>query len=199
MAEPGRHYDDAIQAQLGERVTNISRRQTDLENEMRSGFRHMESAFSAFSNETRNALQALSSNLAERNKPQWQALGVALTFAAMLGGLAYLPIREATTDLKAAVTTLADRMVTRDELEWRAARAAEDRGRQDEAIVDLRAGSVTRLEWAERNRARDQEVDDLSRRVDEIRQDFGEVYGTRDVIMDLKREIDLLRQRTPPN
>ncbi|RJG40683.1 hypothetical protein D3Y55_25870 [Mesorhizobium sp. DCY119] len=45
------------------------------------------------------------------------------------------------------------------------------------------------------HRARDQEVADLGRRVDELRQDVGSVYGTRDVIIDLKTEIDNLRQR----
>jgi len=40
---------------------------------------------------------------------------VALTFAAMLGGLAYLPIREATSDLKQSVGIIADKMVTQKE------------------------------------------------------------------------------------
>ena len=199
MAENGndayRHYYDAAQAQLGERVTNLGRRQTDLETEMRSGFKQMETALAGFANETRSSIAALSQNLAERNKPQWQALGVALTFAAMLGGLAYLPIREATTDLKQAVAVLAEKTMTRDELEWRSARAAEDRSRQEAAIVDLRASTVSRPEWTERNRARDQEVADLSRRVDELRTDVGSVYGTRDVIRDMKEEIDRLRAR----
>ncbi len=207
MAENGndyRHYYDAAQAQLGERVTNLGRRQTDLETEMRSGFKQMETALTGFANETRSSIAALSQNLAERNKPQWQALGVALTFAALLGGLAYMPIREATTDLKQAVSALAEKAVTREELEWRSARAAEDRSRQETAIGELRGNTVTRPEWSERNRARDQEVAELSRRVDELRADVGAVYGTRDVIQDMKAEIDRLRQwqlndeRAPP-
>lgn len=80
-------------------------------------------------------------------------------------------------------------------MDWRSSRGIEDRTRQEAAIADLRASSVTRNEWAERNRARDQEVADLGRRVDELRQDVGSVYGTRDVIQDLKKEIDNLRQR----
>ena len=51
---------------------------------------------------------------------------------------------------------------------------------------------VTRNEWSETNRARDQEISDISPR-DEIRQEVGTVCGTRDVIVDLK-EIDLLQQ-----
>lgn len=207
--EPSRNYISVTEAQLGERVTNLGRRQSDLENEMRSGFRQMEQSITAFTNETRASIAALSQGIAERNKPQWQALGVALTFAALIGGLAYMPIREATTDLKAAaietnksIQALAASSVSRQEMDWRAARGAEDRTRQELAIADLRAGSVTRPEWAERNRARDQEIADLSRRVEEIRSDFGSVYGTRDVIIDLKSEIDRLRtrlnERPPP-
>ena len=36
---------------------------------------------------------------------------------------------------------------------------------------------------------------EFDRRVDEIRQEVGAVYGTRDVIQDMKKEIDMLRQR----
>jgi hypothetical protein len=128
-----RPYTDAATAQLGERVTNLGRRQTDMEAEMRAGFKTMESAVTSLANETRSSIASLSTNLAERNKPQWQALGVALTFAAMLGGLAYLPIREATSDLKSGVAMLADRMVTRQEMDWRQARGQEDRQRAEAA------------------------------------------------------------------
>ncbi len=37
-----RHYQDAMTAQLGERVTNLGRRQTNLESEMRSGFNQID-------------------------------------------------------------------------------------------------------------------------------------------------------------
>lgn len=188
-----RHYQDAIQAQLGERVTNLGRRVTDIEGEMRAGFRQIESSISA-----------LTTTLAERAKPQWQAIGVALTFCALLGGLAYMPIREATSDLKTAVKDLSTSSVSRQEMDWRAQRGIEDRTRTEAAVAELRTGTVTRAEWTERNRARDQEVTDLNRRVDELRQDVGSVYGTRDVIQDMKKEIETLRSRlatmrnTPP-
>src|ERR1044072_150263 len=87
-----RNYTDAVTAQLGERVTNLGRRQTDLEAEMRAGFKAMENGMTTLASEMRTSVAALSSNLAERSRPQWQALGVALTFAAILGGLAYWPI-----------------------------------------------------------------------------------------------------------
>ncbi|WP_195178430.1 hypothetical protein [Mesorhizobium sp. INR15] len=79
MAEEQRHYQDPIQAQLGERVTNLGRRQTDLEAEMRSGFRQIEQSFSSFTNETRNSIAALGTSISERSRPQWQALGVTVS------------------------------------------------------------------------------------------------------------------------
>ncbi|WP_181173914.1 hypothetical protein [Mesorhizobium sp. B2-5-7] len=46
--------------------------------------------------------------------------------------------------------------------------------------------------------ASDQQATEFTRRLDELRQDFGAVYGTRDVIQDMKREIDELRRKAPP-
>ncbi|MEK1908158.1 MAG: hypothetical protein AAAB13_20490 [Pseudomonas sp.] len=193
--EVTRAYQDAIQAQLGERVTNLGRRQTDLESEMRSGFKQMETAVSSLANEMRTSVASLSTNIAERNRPQWQAIGVTLTFCAMIGGLVYWPINASTIRLESAIATIADKMVTQKEMEWRTQRGTEDRKRSDDALNDLRTTSVTRNEWQERNLARNGEIAELGRRIDELRQEVGSVYGTRDVIVDLKREISTLRQR----
>jgi hypothetical protein len=61
-----RVYADAITAQLGERVTNLGRRQTDLEAEMGAGFKGTDTAVSSLANETRTSIAALSTNLAQR-------------------------------------------------------------------------------------------------------------------------------------
>ncbi len=195
-----RVYTDAITAQLGERVTNLGRRQTDLETEVRSGFKNIDTAVTSLANETRASIAALSTNLAERNKPQWQALGVALTFAAMLGGLAYLPIREATSDLKASVNILADKMVTQQELEWRTARSAEDRARTDAAVKDLRDAQVPREELDRVFASYDQRFTDQQRQIDEVKTAQGAIYGARDVLIELRenqqrleRELSSLR------
>lgn len=187
-SDPSRIYLDAVQAQLGERVTNLGRRQTDLEAEMRTGFRQIEQSISA-----------LSSTLSDRAKPQWQALSVMLAFAAILGGLAYMPIREATSDLKIAVTALAANTVTRQEMDWRAGRGAEDRDRTEAAIKEIRAGMVYRNEWTERNLARDHEVANIQRQIDQQRSDFqtfsSSLGNGRDFIQDMKQEIARLRDR----
>lgn len=190
-----RQYTDAVTAQLGERVTNLGRRQTDLEAEMRAGFKAMESAVTSLANETRTSIAALSTNLAERNKPQWQALGVALTFAAMLGGLAYLPIREATGDLKTAVGMLSERMITRQEMDWRQARSAEDRGRMEAAIVDLRSSQVPRAELERVWAGFDQRFADHQRQLDDVKQAQGSVYGARDVLLDLRERVDRMERQ----
>jgi len=70
-------------------VTNLNHRQTDLETEMRSGFKQIESSMSAMSSEMRSAVSASATNIAERNKPQWQAIAVALSFCMIVGGLVY--------------------------------------------------------------------------------------------------------------
>jgi hypothetical protein len=201
-AETSRHYHDAQAAALGERVTNLGRRQSDLEVEMRSGFRQIEQSFATFTNETRASIQALSSNLADRSRPQWQALGVMLTFVALLGALAYWPIREATADLKASVSTLAEKMVTRAELDLHAARGAEDRLRTEAAINELRTITVARNEWMERNQSRDHEIASIQRQIDDIKAAQSGIYGARDVLLDLRERLDRLEReramRSPP-
>lgn len=191
-----RIYTDAVTAQLGERVTNLGRRQTDLESEMRAGFKAMEAAVTGLANETRTSIAALSTNLAERNKPQWQALGVALTFAAMLGGLAYLPIREATSDLKAGVSMLSERMVTRQEMDWRQARGTEDRARMENSVKEVRDAQVPRAELDRVFSGFVQQFADHQRQIDELKQTQAGVYGPRDALFDLKKEIERLRDRS---
>ncbi len=191
-----RQYLDAAHAQLGERVTNLGRRQTDLESEMRSGFKQMETALSGLANETRNSISALSTTIAERNKPQWQALGVALTFCTLLGGLAYWPINTATTDLKSAVSALSENMVTRQEMDWRQARGQEDRARMEASVKALQDGQVPRKEhervWASYDTQLASERDsrlasgqNLQRQIDEIKQTQSGFFGQRDLNMQL--------------
>lgn len=182
--ENGNFDASARWARLSERVESQGKDIIDLRSNMNTGFSNIQAA-----------LTSLASELRGSTKTQWpviwSAIGVSFAILLAVGSQALSPIRDSIADLKAGMS----QTVSRQEMDWRSARGAEDRLRQDTAISDLRDGSVTRLEWAERNRARDTEVADLSRRVDEIRADFGAVYGTRDVIQDLQEEVDRLRQR----
>lgn len=203
--DTARQYLDAAHAQLGERVTNLGRRQTDLEAEMRSGFKQMETALSGLANETRNSISALSTTIAERNKPQWQALGVALTFCTLLGGLAYWPINTATTDLKSAVSSISEKMVTREEMDWRQARGTEDRARMEASIKSLQEGLVPRKEhervWLsyDAQLAADREArvaanQNLQRQIDEIKQTQSGFFGQRDLNMQVLDRLERIER-----
>jgi hypothetical protein len=193
--EANRHYQDAMTAQLGERVTNLGRRQSDLESEMRSGFKQMESAVSSLANEMRGSVAALATNIAERNKPQWQALGVALTFCTILGGLAYWPINSATTDLKASVSVIMDKMVTQKEMEWRTARGAEDRQRMEQSIKEVRDAQVPREELSRVWQSDDQQKASLQKQIDELKQAQANTYSARDLLLDMRERQDRLERQ----
>lgn len=191
-----RSYTDAVTAQLGERVTNLGRRQTDLETEMRAGFKQVENGMSAIANEMRTSISALSSNLSERNKPQWQAIGVAITFCTVIGGLAYWPINASTARLETAVATLSDKIVTRQEMEYRQQRGAEDRIRMEASIKDVRDAQVPRAELERVWTSQANTDADQQRQINDLKQSQGSVYGARDVILDLRERLDRVeRQR----
>jgi hypothetical protein len=181
--DPTAHY-----ARLWERVENQGRDIVDLRSNMNTGFRNIESSIHTLSNELRGSTKTQWPVI-------WSAIGVCFVVLGAVGNQALSPIKDNLVETRAAVARLAETSITRQEMDQRAQRGLEDRTRTDTAITELRAAAVTRNEWTERNRARDQEVADLGRRVDELRQDIGSVYGTRDVIIDLKKEIDNLRQR----
>lgn len=189
--QPGTFDPIAQYARLSERVENQGRDIVDLRSNMNTGFRNMESAINALSTELRGS-----------SKTQWpviwSAIGVSFAILIAVGSQSISPLRDDIAELKATDAAAAESMVTREELDWRASRGAEDRDRTNAALSSLRSESVTRAEWSERNRARDQEVTELSRRVEELRHDVGAVYGTRDVIIDLKKEVDTLRHRLTP-
>ncbi|WP_168286457.1 hypothetical protein [Rhizobium laguerreae] len=186
-------------ARLSERVENQGKDIVDLRSNMNTGFQGVNANLHALSNELRSS-----------GKTQWpviwSAIGVGVVILSGLGFMALQPIKDNTARLEEAVIRVSENtltafakvnetMVTQKEMEWRTQRGAEDRKRSDDALADLRTMTVTRNEWSERNHARDGEIAELGRRIDELRQEVGSVYGTRDVIVDLKREISALRQR----
>lgn len=170
--EAHRVYTDAATAQLGERVTNLGRRQSDLETEMRSGFKNVETTMSAIANEMRSSISTLSASIAERSRTQWPviwtAAGVSFTILAALSAFVYGTLSKDQTRLDAAIMKNADiiqasvtklaettqqslisvseRMVTRQEMEYRQQRGAEDRVRMEAGIKEVRDAQVPRTE-----------------------------------------------------
>lgn len=207
----GNGFDPLAQyARLSERVENQGKDIVDLRSNMNTGFQTVNAAIGTLSNELRNS-----------GKTQWpviwSAIGVGVVILSGLGFMALQPIKDNNGRLdesivrlseanqtaiarlaettQASITKITENMVTQQEMEWRTARGAEDRKRADDALTDLRTNTVTRNEWQERNLARNGEIAELGRRIDELRQEVGSIYGTRDVIADLKKQIDTLRQR----
>lgn len=105
--EAHRTYSDAATAQLGEHVTNLGRRQSDLESEMRSGFKNVETTMSAIANEMRSSISTLSASIAERSRTQWPviwtAAGVSFTILAALSAFVYGTLSKDQTRLDAAM------------------------------------------------------------------------------------------------
>lgn len=189
MTVPNGSFDPIAQwARLSERVENQGKDIIDLRSNMNTGFQNIQAGLASLTNELRGSTKTQWPVI-------WSAIGVCFVVTTAIGGLAYAPITSGMSRLDASVSALGEKVVTRQEMDWRAKRGEEDRGRTDGAVADLRVNTVSRAEWAERSRASDQQIADMSRRVDELRADVGAVYGTRDVIRDMKAEIDNLRQR----
>lgn len=197
----GNGFDSLAQyARLSERVENQGKDIVDLRSNMNTGFQGVNANLNAISNELRNS-----------GKTQWpviwSAIGVGVVILSGLGFMALQPIKDNNARLEdaiirisetsqTAISKITETMVTQKEMEWRTQRGAEDRKRSDDALVDLRSNTVSRNEWSERNHARDGEISELGRRIDEIRQEVGSQYNTRDVILDLRERLDRMeRQR----
>lgn len=85
---------------LGVRVDNLSDDVHGIQLEMR-GMR----------TELFGAINSLAAKQEAAGSPNWQAYGVLVSVIVALGALTYWPINSATGDLKAAVTSLADKVV----------------------------------------------------------------------------------------
>ena len=185
----GNGFDPMAQyARLSERVENQGKDIVDLRSNMNTGFQSVNSSIAGLSNELRSS-----------SKTQWpviwSAAGVCTAALVAVGTFVYGTIGSRQERAEIALTAVVDRMVTQKEMEWRTARGAEDRKRTDESIVDLRGSSVSRNEWSERNHARDNEIAEIRRRIDEIRQDVGSQYTTRDVLLSTQSEVKDLRNQ----
>ncbi|MGV1869704.1 hypothetical protein [Agrobacterium rosae] len=221
-----RSYSDAATAQLGERVTNLNRRQSDLETEMRAGFKQVESGMASIANEMRSSIASLSSSLAERSRTQWPviwtAAGVSFTILAALSAFVYGTLSKDQSRLDAAIlknaevmqtsiskltdatqqslVAVTERMVTRQEMEYRQARGAEDRTRMEAAVKEVRDAQVPRAELDRVFLNYDQRFIDQQRQIDDQKQQSGSVYGARDVILDMRQRIDRVeRERVAPS
>lgn len=199
MPNSGNGFDPMAQyARLSERVENQGKDIVDLRSNMNTGFQSVNANIATLSNELRG-------NSKTQWPVIWSAIGVSFTVLGGIGWMAYAPIREAQAQMKmeirdvasdaaGAITGLAEKVVMQKEMEWRTARAAEDRQRTEAAIKDLRADQVPRMEHQRVWMGYDNQIANLQRQLDEFKQQQGSVYGTRDLLLDLRQRLDRIER-----
>ena len=184
--EQSRQFIDGVQAAMNERVTNLGRRQSDLETEVRSGFKQIDGAMLSLAEEMRRGIAGLTTNMAERNRVQWPAIGVAVTFCAVLGGVLAYPVNSAIARLDNTLGGIAEKMVTRQEMDWRSARGVEDRTRVESTVAQIRTDQVPRAELERVWDGYNQRFIDQQRQIDAMAATNGSTYTPRDALLDLK-------------
>ena len=186
MATNGRFDPELQYAALGERVEGQGRRLTNLENTVTQGFKQVEASIGGLAAEFRSS-----------QRPQWQAIGVAITFAAMIGALAYWPIRENQANLKTQIDALTSVAITRAEMEWRQERGKEERARTETAILAISSALVPRQELDRVFQGYDQRFTDMQRQIDEGKAAFAGTFSLRDYIGRITTRLDRLEERRP--
>lgn len=196
-------------AQLDERVSNLRSSVSHLETQMQTGFANIN-----------HSLSGLNDQLRHGQRTQWPVIWSAagVTFAILAGVAALLinPMKEDIAKLEGlsvsrseyetnltrgsenrnrlenAISKIAESTVPRSEIEFLVAESRSDRQRLNNELASMEEHVVSRVEWVERNRARDQEIIDMSRRINELQQAIGATYNLRDVIIDLKEQVRTL-------
>jgi hypothetical protein len=146
-------------------------------------------------------LTSISQQITSGAKPNWSVLvstaGFCLLFAGAIGGLAYAPIRENQTDLKAALIDVTkvigsqgEKFVSIRELDGRSGRTRQEIERLN---TDLNAQDIAQ------RRAMEQGDANLQRQIDDQKKQFGDTFSLRDALLQMQRRIDQLEaaRRSP--
>lgn len=184
----GNGFDPMAQyARLSERVENQGKDIVDLRSNMNTGFQGVNSAISTLSNELR-------ANSRTQWPVIWAAAGVCFTVLVTIGTFFYGTLSKGQDRLDLAIAKVADNAVSEPEMKWRTDRGVEDRKRTDDAIADIRQVLVPREELDRVFDGNKTQLADMQRQLDEVKQAQGSVYGTRDVLMDLRSRQDRLER-----
>lgn len=176
-------------ARLSERVENQGKDIVDLRSNMNTGFQSVNAAIAGLSNELR-------SNSKTQWPVIWSAAGVCTAAMVAAGTFVYGTLQSRQDRNDTALTTLAERVVTQKEMEWRTARGAEDRARMENGLKEVRDAQVPRAELDRVFSGFAQQFADQQRQLDDMKQTQAGVYGPRDAIFDLKKELERLRDRS---
>jgi hypothetical protein len=139
-------------------------------------------------------IAGLSQKIDAGRQTNWGVLisiaGFSLAFAGAVGGLAYMPIREAQSDMKVVLARqteilagLGDRFVSIREVDARGLRTQTELVRIN---TDLTAQEVNL------RRSMEQADTNLQRQIDEQKKAFGDTFSLRDALLQMQRRIDQL-------
>lgn len=145
-------------------------------------------------------LTSISQQITSGAKPNWSVLvstaGFCLLFAGAIGGLAYAPIRENQTDLKAALIEMSktisaqgDKFVSIRELDGRSGRTRQDIERLN---VDLNAQEMGHRRELEQSAA------NLQRQIDDVKRFNSGLVSAPDFLKNLDERMRTLEQRRAP-
>lgn len=184
---PGSNMNQAEQESLGSIQTRVH---------------HLEQGLATLSRNVQDGFAKLAEQITTDRRPQWQAYGVMLTGVALLGALAYWPIREQQGRLEAILVKMDDQKIDVATYAVAAERGKESREQVNTALRDIQTNLVPRreheLQWA----ANAREMSDIQRQIDEVKKNQADTYSARDVLLELKtrqRELEdmVLRGRSP--
>lgn len=161
---------------------------------LESSQRNLADGLSNLASRVETLFAGLATKIEERSRPQYPLLisiGVAgLMFAGAIGSLAYAPLRESQSDLKAAVVEMAktigslgEKFVSIRELEGRGSRTQADIARLNSDLSAQEIALRRELEQAQAN---------LQRQIDDQKKQFGDTFSLRDALLQMQRRIDQL-------
>lgn len=139
-------------------------------------------------------IAGLAQKIDARAQTNWPVIigfgGFALSIMVAIGGMAYWPIREAQSDLKAiaakqtdVIGSLGDRFVSIRELEGRSGRTQSELARLNADIGSQELNMRRSIEQADGN---------LQRQLDDMKKAFGDTFSLRDALLQMQRRIDQL-------
>lgn len=181
---------------------------------LESSQRNLADGLSNLASRVETLFAGLATKIEERSRPQYPlliSLGLlGLAVVSSVGWLAYAPIRENQTDLKASIVEmtkvigasnerlndrfagLGERFVSIRELDGRSNRTTSELARINQDIKALESITVPRGEHTERWRGFDNQIVGLQRQIDDQKKQFGDTFSFRDALLQMQRRIDQL-------
>lgn len=163
VTAPNGHFDPiASYARLSERVENQGKDIVDLRSNMNTGFSNIQSAINSLSNEFRGSSKTPWTVI-------WSAAAVCVT---VIGGLTIMllqPVNGSIAEVKSNIADLQKTAITRNEMDWRTQRSAEDRDHVNDALTALKTSMIGRPEWTERVKTVDGEIAALQNTIEKLR------------------------------